>query len=147
MFEYSITNKKIEALKSDLGEADVIYVEGGSLVHMLNQSRLSGFDEYVRDFDKNGGVYIGTSTGSFIVAPDTEAGLPLESFTDDTFNPAGFGLVNFLIMPHWGAKEFAQAYQKVPIQAYNTKIPMITLTDTQYVWVRDDSFQIIDVAK
>lgn len=75
ILEYTIAGKKLEELKKDLSHADVIYVEGGSLIHMMNQSRISGFDNFAREFIKNGGIYIGTSTGSFIAAEDTSPGL------------------------------------------------------------------------
>ncbi len=99
-FEYSITGKKIEELKHNLGLADVIYVEGGSLIHMMNQIRLSGFDAFVREFIEKSGVYIGTSTGSFIAAENTAPGLSLETYREDNFDTKGMGLVNFLVIPH-----------------------------------------------
>lgn len=145
-FDYTITGKQFDAIQRDLSDCDVIYVEGGSLVHMLNQARLTGFDKYLKEFIADGGVYIGTSTGSFIAAEDTAPGLPLEFYTEDDFNPKGLGLVNFLVMPHWGTKEFKEAYEKVPGFAYGMKVPMIILVDTQYVWVRDDNFQIVGIA-
>lgn len=147
IFEYTITGKNYEQLKLDLDSTDVIYVEGGSLVHMMNQARLTGFDTLVHEYVKNGGVYIGTSTGSFIASEETAPGIPLETYLEDDFNSKGIGLVNFLVMPHWGNGEFYKAYQQVPSFAYNMKVPMIILTDTQYVWVIGDNFQIIDVSK
>ena len=145
IFEYSITGKKIEELEQDLGSADVVYVEGGSLVHMMNQVRLSGFDTFIREFVEDGGVYIGTSTGSFIMAEDTAPGLSLEVYLEDGFDTKGIGLVNFLVMPHWGTDMFKESYRKMPQDAYDMKVPMIILTDTQYVWVSGESMRIIDV--
>lgn len=147
IFQYTITGKNYESLQKDLAGVDVIYVEGGSLVHMMNQARLTGFDKFVREFIEAGGVYIGTSTGSFIMAKDTAAGLPLETYLEDNFDSKGIGLVNFLVMPHWGTDDFKDRYQKVPSFAYSMKIPMIILTNSQYVWVKDNMLQIIDVNK
>ncbi len=147
IFEYTITGKNYDVIRDDLANCDVIYVEGGSLVHMLNQARLTSFDKLLKEFVGNGGVYIGTSTGSFIAAEETAPGLPLENYFEDDFDSKGIGLVNFLVMPHWGTKEFRKAYEKVPRFAYNMKTPMIILTDTQYVWVVGDNMQIIDVTK
>ncbi len=147
IFEYTITGKNYESLQKDLTSIDVIYVEGGSLIHMMNQARLTGFDKFVREFIENSGVYIGTSTGSFIMAEDTAPALPLETYLEDNFDSRGIGLVNFLVMPHWGTDDFKDSYQKVPSFAYGMKTPMITLTNSQYVWVRDNTLQIIDVSK
>ena len=145
IFEYTITDKNIDNLSNDLKNVDVIYVEGGSLIHMMNESRRSGFDKFIRKFVDDGGIYIGTSTGSFITAPDTEAGLVLEDYEEDNFDTKGIGLVNFLVMPHWGTGEFKDRYTKMPDHAYNTTTPMIILTDTQYVLVRGEDIQIVDV--
>ncbi len=147
IFMYTITGKTADDLKRDLAGVDVIYVEGGSLVHMMNQVRLSGFDIFLREFVSSGGVYLGTSTGSFIAAENTAPGLSLEFYLEDGFNPEGIGLVNFLVMPHWGESVFKKYYEKMPQHAYSMKVPMVILTDTQYVWVRGDSLQIIDIKK
>jgi len=144
-FDYTITNKNITDLERDLSSVDVVYVEGGSLVHMLNQACLSGFDKFIKKFTDEGNPYIGTSTGSFIAATDTEAGLALENYFEDGFNPKGIGLVNFLVMPHWGTSDFKENYKTMPEKMYNTRTPMVILNDSQYVWVQDDKFQIIVV--
>lgn len=145
IFEYTIAGKNFEDLKKDLKDVDIVYVEGGSLVHMMNQVRLSGFDVFIREFILNGGKYIGTSTGSFIMAEDTAPGLSLETYLEDNFNTNGIGLVNFLVMPHWGSDEFQESYERMPRHAYNMTTPMVILTNTQYVWVKDNSIRIIDV--
>lgn len=145
-FDYTITGKTYEQICEDLSGVDVVYVEGGSLVFMLNQARFTGFDRFIREFVARGGVYIGTSTGSFIAAEDTAPGLSLEVYLEDAFDAKGIGLVNFLVMPHWGTDTFRESYKQVPIAAYDIKVPMIILNDQQYVWVQGDSFKIVDVA-
>lgn len=147
IFKYSITDKNLEKIRQDLNSADVIYVEGGSLVHMMNQTRLSGFDIFIREFIENDGVYIGTSTGSFITAEDTAPGLSLEEYLEDGFDTKGIGLINFLVMPHWSTDAFKDNYYKMPQYAYHMKVPMIILTDTQYVWVEGECVRIVDVTK
>ncbi|HVZ12743.1 MAG TPA: Type 1 glutamine amidotransferase-like domain-containing protein [Patescibacteria group bacterium] len=144
-FDYTITGKNPKALEADLKDAEVIYVEGGSLVHMMNQARISGFDKFIKSFVENGGIYIGTSTGSFIMAEDTAPGLALETYLENDFDTRGIGLVNFLVMPHWGSSDFEESYKKLPYHAYQMTTPMIVLTNTQYVWVKDNEFEIIDV--
>ncbi len=146
IFEYTITNKNLEELKKDLGECDVVYVEGGSLIHMMNQVRRTGFDKFIVDFLEKGGVYVGTSTGSFIAAKDTAPGISLEFYLEDNFNTQGIGLVNFLVMPHWGADVFKECYEKMPKFAYHMSVPMVVLNDSQYVWVKGENMQIVDVS-
>ncbi|MES3004862.1 MAG: Type 1 glutamine amidotransferase-like domain-containing protein [Patescibacteria group bacterium] len=144
-FDYSITGKSLADLKKDLNDVDVVYVEGGSLVHMMNQVRISGFEVFIKDFLDKGGVYIGTSTGSFIAAVDTAPGMSLEFYTEDHFDTRGMGLINFLVMPHWGTETFKESYEQMPKDAYGMKVPMIILNDAQYVFVNNNSFQIIDL--
>jgi dipeptidase E len=114
---------------------------------MLSQARLTGFDKFISEFISRGGIYIGTSTGSFIMAEDTAPGLALENYFEDDFDSTGLGLVNFLVMPHWGTDDFKNNYQNFPKLAYDSNMPMLILNDFQYVWVKDNKFQIIDVSK
>lgn len=144
-FEYTITGKNLDMLRHDLNSADVVYVEGGSLVHMMNQVRTSGFDTFIRQFLADDKVYIGTSTGSFIMAEETAPGLCLETYLEDNFDSRGIGLVNFLVMPHWGTKEFEQGYMNMPHHAYGMGTPMIILNDRQYVWVAGETMRIVEV--
>ncbi len=145
IFEYTITNKNINDFNDDLSDVDIIYVEGGSLTHMLRQVKVTGFDKFIVDFVDSGKPYIGTSTGSFIASTDTEAGLSLENHFENDFNPEGIGLVNFLVMPHWGTEDFREHYLKMPSIAYQTKTPMIILNDNQYVWVQGNKFEIVSI--
>jgi peptidase E len=147
IFEYTITGKTRDDLEHDFAEADVIYVEGGSLVWMMNQARSTGFDDFIREFVNKGGIYIGTSTGSFIAAEDTAPGLELENYFEEDFDTRGIGLVNFLVMPHWGTEDFRESYGKLPGFAYAMKTPMVVLNDKQYVWVQGETFSIVDLAK
>ena len=121
--------------------------EGDLEWHEQNKTSMAnaGFDIFIREFIENGGKYIGTSTGSFIMAEDTAPGLSLETYLENDFDTKGIGLVNFLVMPHWGSSEFKESYEKMPHKAYNMTTSMIVLTNTQYVWVRGDSVQIVDV--
>ncbi len=145
VFEYTITGKSIEEMRADLTSVDVVYVEGGSLVWMLQQVRETGFDVLVKEMINAGTPYIGTSTGSFIMAPDTEAGLALENYFEADFDSKGLGVVNFLLMPHWGTDDFADQYPTVATEYYHTSTPMITITDKSYVWVQDDQCKLVTV--
>jgi|GEM_PF-2400669 len=66
---------------------------------------------------------------------------------DDISKKNNRPLVNFLVMPHWGSDIFKEYYKKMSQHAYYMKVPMIILTDTQYVWVTNELIQIVDVNK
>lgn len=68
--DYTITNKNVDKLKNDLAVYDFIYVSGGSTIHMLKESKKSGFFSLVQDLIyKDNKIYIGTSAGSIITGP------------------------------------------------------------------------------
>lgn len=150
--DYSISNKTKAELNKDLGNFEVIYVSGGNTFYLLLQAQVSGFIEVVRDLVLNQGkTYIGTSAGSIIAGPDT---YPTYRLDDASLAPQldgfkGFDLVNFCILPHWGSEHFKALYLNKRLEhAYHDKqIPLIALTDSQYVQVQGDKLEIIDVKK
>ena len=95
-------------------------------------------------------IYISTSAGSIYAGPDVLPGqrkgkTPQDYNLTDT---KGANLVNFVVMPHWGNKEKEKAYlEEKMTKIYNlTDWPYILLSDTQYVEVQDDLYQIVTVA-
>lgn len=144
IFEYTITGKSLQQINHDLEDIDVLYVEGGSFIHMMNQVRAVSFDKFIDKFVEAGKPYIGTSTGSIICSPDMKALVSIEEYVEDGFDSTGLGLVNFLLMPHWGSSFFQDGYKKIPIEAYTTVVPMITINDFQYVYVNGKDMQIIN---
>lgn len=45
VFDYTITDKSAKDFKKDLGDTDVIHVNGGNTFYLLLQARKSGFDK------------------------------------------------------------------------------------------------------
>ncbi|MCA9368680.1 MAG: Type 1 glutamine amidotransferase-like domain-containing protein [Pseudomonadales bacterium] len=151
--DYSIENKNAVQLLQDLSSYDIIYVSGGNTFFMLQQSHVSGFFEVVHtlveEMDK---IYVGTSAGSIIAGPQLpEYLLDLgEKNIDDAFlNAAGYGFVNFIVLPHWGSDDFKKRYLEGRLQLmYHAKqFPVLVLTNHQYVKIIDDSIEIIDTTK
>lgn len=146
--DYTISGKTKEELVNDLDDYDVIYMCGGDSLYLLQQSQLSGFIEVIRDLVNNQGkTYIGTSAGTVVTGPNL---YPTYRLTDATLAPLlngfkGFGLVNFLVLPHWGSEHFKDKYLNSRLeQAYSVdQVPLIALTDNQYVHIQDDRMEII----
>ena len=102
--DYTITGKTLDQLKTDLAGYDFIYLSGGDTWYLLNQSRKTGFYNLIQDLVKNQGkIYIGTSAGSIIAGPKCPDYLLSKEEVLDIENQKGYGLVNFTILPHWGA--------------------------------------------
>jgi dipeptidase E len=145
--DYTITGKKKAQLAKDLAPFDFIYLSGGHTPYLLLQSQRSGFVSVIQDLIlKKGKIYIGTSAGSIIAGPK----LPLYLVEDDDNvhleDSRGFGFVNFTILPHWGSEDFRDKYlnNRMDIVYTLDQVPLLLLTDNQYVRVRDDHIEVVD---
>lgn len=149
--DYSITGKSEGEIRKDLADIDVLYISGGNEFYLKQESKKCNFAKFVQEFVDSGKPYIASSGGSIIVGEDMSPLLIL-SDTNDLDDPAhpdiqGFNIVNFTILPHWGSKEFRDQYLGNRIQLmYDSDIPMILLTNNQYVEVTGDSFEIISLS-
>lgn len=145
---YDIIGKTSTDIEQDLSKYETMYVEGGSAFFLMQEAYKNNFGDYVKKRLKSGMIYISESAGSVVAGPDISANSrPGKSLKDyDLPNAAGFGLVNFNILPHWGQKEKREDYiaYKVP-QSYKEDFPYILLSNNQYVEVTDDWYKIIDV--
>jgi len=145
---YDITGKRPKQIISDLSKYSAMYVEGGNSYYLLQESQRSGFKEFVRDKVNSGMVYIGTSAGSVIAGPDIE---PVRqdsraALAPDLKGTNGYGLVDFVVMPHCGSEERRELFNNYRIEhIYQEDFPYILLNNNQYVEVQDDWINIVDV--
>jgi len=145
--DYTITGKKKAQLVKDLAPFDFIYLSGGHTPYLLLQSQQSGFVSVIQDLIlKKGKIYIGTSAGSIIAGPR----LPLYLVEDDDNvhleDSRGFGFVNFTVLPHLGSEDFRDKYlnNRMDIVYTLDQVPLLLLTDNQFVHVQDDHIEIVD---
>jgi len=148
-FDYTITGKSLSQIKQDLSDIEVLYISGGNEFYLREKSNESNFDSFVREFVGYGGIYIGTSAGSIIAGEDMTA---LQKLSDmealqKPVETKGFGLVNFTILPHWGSKDFHNRWLSTKSfdYMYHDSVPLIALNNYEYVEVKDNSCQIIDI--
>jgi len=145
---YTITGKSKDQLKAYLNPFNYVYLSGGNTAYLLEQSQKSGFISLIKELvQEKGKVYIGTSAGSIIAGPR----LP-DYFSDENANLKdrnGYGFVNFTILPHWGSEHFEDRYLggRLKIMYKENQVPLVALTDNQYVHVLDGKAEIIDVIK
>jgi dipeptidase E len=146
--DYDISGKTYEEIEHDLALYEIMYVEGGNHAHLLQKAQQNNFGVYVSKRVEEGMVYIGSSAGSIILGPDViSADRPGKTAKDyGLADTTGFGLVDFVVMPHWGDPKKKSAYldYKIP-HAYKEDYPYILFRDNQYVEVEDDWYKIIDV--
>ncbi len=147
---YDISGKTSHDLEKDLAKYQVVYVEGGSPFFFMQESYKNDFDDYIKKRLESGMIYISESAGSVCAGIDIAANSrPGKAVGDyDLPNSAGFGFVNFAILPHWGQTDKKPDYfsYKIP-QAYKEDYPYILLSNSQYVEVDGDMYKIVDVDK
>lgn len=149
-FDYTITGKTLNQIKTDLADIEVLYISGGNTNYLLEQSQKSNFIKYVQDYVNNGGIYLSTSAGS-IIAGQT---LPPYLWGDENGAPnlvdyTCYSLVKFTVIPHWRSQHFADKYLKSRMeQIYDPNgVAYVLLTDNQYIEVTGDTYKIVDVSK
>lgn len=147
VFDYTITGKSEDKVRERLKGIDVVFVSGGNGFYLLEQVYKSGFDKVVSELVEQGVVYISSSAGSVIAGPDIEITKRLDDpmLAKELDSYKGIGLVDFIVLPHWGGEHFKDRYSKTATDMYKEGLKIILLTDDQYVMVEEDRYKIIDV--
>ncbi|TXH03024.1 MAG: hypothetical protein E6R05_03480 [Candidatus Moraniibacteriota bacterium] len=148
--DYDITGKSEGDLIADLTKYNVMYVEGGNPFSTLKIAQTNNFAKYVRGRVESGMIYVSESAGSVLAGIDVSAnsrpgkGVKEYGLTDTK----GVGLINAVIMPHWGQGPKREDYSeyKYP-QTYKEDYSYIFLPDTKYIEVRGVKSRIIDTTK
>lgn len=150
VFDYDIADKTEPEVTAELADKDVIFVQGGSCLYMLEQIQKCNFAETIKRLLARGVPYIGESTGSIIAGEDISA---YKYWSEDRReNPPelenynGMGLVDFLIRPHWNHPEKREKYLRMTMEnlekLFEISQPIICLNDNQLIRAEGDSFQI-----
>lgn len=151
IFDYTITGKKLDQIKNDLKDIDVLYISGGNEFYLKEKSNESGFETFVHNFVNNGGLYIGTSCGSIIAGHDMTPLLKLSDHNvlSNPIDSVGYGLVDFTILPHWGSEDFRARWLNEDSfnYMYKDNQQLIALNNYEYVEVLGDKYRIIDERK
>lgn len=149
--DYTITGKTPDEIESDLEPFDVIHVNGGNSFYLLIQAVKSGFDRWIAKAVASGKTYIGSSAGAITASPDISITSKLETefyakkIVD--YEKKGFGLVDVLILPHWGSDNFKDLYMDRRLElAYKPENKIVLLNDYQYLFtLGDGNFDFVDV--
>lgn len=148
VIDYTITGKTKKEIENFLKGFDVIYMSGGNTFWFLEKVQESNCADVIRNFVKNGKIYIGTSAGSIIAGPNIfpTRNLAKANKVPTLKNFEALGLVNFIIMPHWGSDSFKSRYVNERLEhAYGEEYTIILLPNDSYVMVEDDVHKIIKV--
>lgn len=146
--DYTLTGKTGGQVEQALAAQDILYMSGGNGLYLLQQIQQAQCTDAITRFITQGHVYIGSSAGSYITAPTIYA-----AYTEQAAKAAptlsgfeGLGLVDFMVLPHWGSDTFKDVYFGSRLQhAYKQDDKFILLNDRQYVEVCDDFYRIVAV--
>lgn len=148
VFNYTITGKTEAEIRQELEGVGAVCLSGGNNFYLLAKIRESGFDRIAAEWVAGGRPYLGSSAGSIVAGPD----LAITYLPEDAAYAAGLasyrglGLVDFVVLPHWGSDYFRDVYLERRLAvAYTTGHKIIPLTDYQYVCVEDGQYRIEQV--
>lgn len=127
-----------------LATANAVYVCGGNTFYLLEHMRKSGFSHLVPHFVDDGLLYIGSSAGAVVTAPDIgyAAGLddPSKASLDDH---AGLNLVDFAVLPHMDHPDMGPAVRSLYFDGPGKGTMFLGLSDAQVAVVEGRSFRIV----
>lgn len=134
-------------LKNELSEHSLVWIMGGNsfyLNYLLHQSKLP---DIIVPLLTKGLVYGGESAGAMLAGTTLHG---VEWLDDAEKSPEllwdGLNLVDFGIIPHWGAKKYGEKLQscKDEMEQYAT---VTRLTNDQVLIVDGDNVRVIDAIK
>ena len=105
-------DQPFDGIKAALDECDAIYVSGGNTYYILHRLRDTGTDRLIVDQVSAGKLYMGCSAGAVLCGPSIE---PIAFMDDRAAVPGltdltGFGLVDFVVLPHYGVAETHESF-------------------------------------
>ncbi len=141
-------NGKTEAdLKPVLDPVDIIFVAGGSTNYLLKQSQESGFGKLVKEYVRQGKIYVGSSAGSILAGPSTE---PYWESEQEDLPPyfimndfSALNLVDFVTLPHYNKPVYEAEFKTKLIPKYENKFKFKILRDNEAIMLKDD--KIIEI--
>lgn len=143
--DIDLKNKTKEQLSEQIKDMDAIFVSGGNTYHLLEQVQKSRFNEVVKELMAKGIVYIGSSAGSVLACPTIEY---IEDLDDrskaNLVSYKGIGLIDFLIVPHYGDLKYEGIFQKI-MKKWSNKYKIQTLKNNQSVIVDNGTTKVIEV--
>lgn len=144
VFDFDIEGKNESEVYDGLRNADIIFVAGGNSFYLLEKSRESGFDKFVKEAVGKGIIYVGSSAGSVIASPDITPTMPMDShdIAKNLSDYKGLGFVNFTIVPHFGRDKYREKIAKIKSE-YDDKFDLLFLTDQQAVVVDGERVEVV----
>ena len=136
--EIDIKDKTKDQLREFFKSKNVMHIEGGNTFYLLKTIRETGFAEIIKEFLDKGGVYIGTSAGSYVMCPSIE----VSNWSDSTIDRYGvldftaLNYVPFVLKVHYRDEQKEEVQEKMK----NLKYPLRILRAGEGILVEDDKY-------
>lgn len=141
-----IKNKTKEQLFQQMKDVDVVFVSGGNTYYLLEHVQKSRLDEVVKELIVKGVMYIGSSAGSVLVCPTIEHIEDLDDITKASLiSFEGIGLIDFLILPHFGDSKYKYKFQQIMKKWSDKKYKIQTLTNSQVIVVNNNNIEVLKI--
>lgn len=141
--EIDLDGKTADELREILKDKDAINMLGGNSFYLLKSIRDSGFTNVLKEFLERGGVYCGSSAGSYVSCPTIEVATwkkPQKFNHHGITDFTAMNLVPFLIVAHCTPEIEAIIRPKME----QAKYPVKLLNDQQAILVQDDKMELLE---
>ncbi|MEI6326517.1 MAG: Type 1 glutamine amidotransferase-like domain-containing protein [Candidatus Roizmanbacteria bacterium] len=141
-----IQGKVSKQFTDELEACTIIFVAGGNVFYLLQEAQKSGFLDIVRSKVEDGCVYIGSSAGSILAAPDTNFAYNTNKIAEapDLQGTNGLGLVDIEPYVHMGdPKRFKRNIIRF-IKSYESMSKKVLIRDDQALIIKDGWVQFIN---
>ncbi len=146
--DFSITGMNKEQVEDKLKDRDIIYFCGGNTFYLLDQVIKSGTDKIIKRKLNEGCIYIGSSAGSMVTGIRIDLVCSIDDKSKAPYLKSdGLGIIDAAILPHWGSDYFKDEYKSGFSNMYSRGCKIMPITDDQYIWVKDNIAQLIQVEK
>lgn len=133
--EFDIDGKTEEEVFNFFADRNVVQIGGGNVFFLIKKAREVNFESILKQLFKNGLLYVGCSSGTYIMTPTIEIGgwkKSRERFGVENLN--AFNYVSFFIKCHYTDDKKEEIIEK----SKNLKYPLRILKDDQCFLVEDN---------
>jgi dipeptidase E len=140
--EIDIADQTEDELRNQLSQFNIIYVEGGSSLYLLQAIKRSGFDNVLKELLQKDVLYLGASAGAMVCCPTIETSIwkHPERFKDvKETELVAMHLVPFLLFVHFTPECESIVKENAAHANYPTKL----LTDGQAILVKGEQYELL----
>lgn len=143
--DFDIKGNTCQSLIEKLSKFDALVLSGGNVFYLMEKAVESGFDKAIPKLIEKGVCYVGGSAGATLVGPSLA---PVQTLDDPSKAPNlvsldGIGIVDFVVLPHFGEIKYKDRYEKIINDYKDFKYRIIPLANDRAVIVNNGSTNVV----